>query len=154
MTQQALSSGIKVIPQTVSSPGTTIFTVNNGPIRIDALEVEITTAIGATACTMQFATTDTVSSTTQTISAASGDTQGKAAGIAIVLDPVALSTAPVITAAGGSALGNAAAGNAGLGGIIMQPGTCGLITSGSPTGNIRYHLLFTDLSGNSTVTMA
>lgn len=150
----SLTSAIKTIPATIASPGTTIFTVANGPIRILYLGVEVTTAIGATACTMQFASTDAVSSTTQVLSAASADTQGKVAGVFINLDPVALSTAPVITAAGGSALYNAAAGNAGLGGIVMNVGTCGLITSGSPTGNIKYHLQFEDLSGNSVVTMA
>lgn len=154
MSDKYATSTIKVIPQTVSSPGTTIFTVTGGPILIEYLSVEITTTIGATACTMQFATTDTVSSTTQVISAASADTQGKVAGIIVALDPVALSTAPVISATGGSALGNPAAGNAKLGGISMQPGTCGLITSGSPTGNIKYHLLYKQLSPHSTVTMS
>ncbi len=151
---QALVSAIKSVPATAVSPGTTIFTVAGGPIRIEYLSVEVTTAIGATACTMQFATTDTLTSTTQTISGASADTQSIAAGRLVVLDPVALSTAPVITAAGGSALANAAAGDGSLGGISMIPGVCSLITSGSPSGNIKYHLRYVPLDPNASVTMS
>ncbi len=151
---RVLSSAIKVVPQTATTPGTTVFTVTGGPIKILALLIEITTVIGATACTMQWASVDAVSSTTQTISLASADTQSKAAGIQITLDPVSLATAPVISAAGGSSMQNPAANNAQLGGIIVMPGTVGLITNGSPTGNIKYHLLYEPMGQHSQVVMA
>lgn len=151
----ALTSSIKVVPQTVSSPGTPIFTVANGPIRITYLGIEITTIIGATACTVQFVTTDAVASITQAISAASPNIQSQSAGVFVILDPQALATAPVITAQGGSHLGNPGSGtNTPIGGIVMNVGTCSLVTTGSPSGNIKYHLQFEDLSGNSVVTMA
>ncbi len=155
MPQLQISSGVKQVPQTATSPGTVLFTVTGGPIQIFSLIIEITTAIAATATTVQFATTDTVSSTTQTISAASADIQGKAAGIQITMDPVALTTAPVISAAGGSSLANPAAGNAGLEGVIMMPGTCSLITSASPaTGNFKYHLCYIPIGQHVKVVMA
>ncbi len=154
VSQVALTSAIKVVPQTATTPGTTVFTVTGAPIRIDSLIIEITTAIGATACTMQWASVDSVSSTTQTLSLATADTQSKAAGIQITLDPVALSTAPVISAAGGSSMFNPAANNANLNGIVVMPGTVGLITNGSPTGNIKYHLVYTPLGQHAKVVMA
>ncbi len=154
VTQVALTSAIKAVPQTATTPGTTVFTVTGAPIRIDSLLIEITTAIGATACTMQWATVDTVSSTTLALSLATADTQSKAAGIQITLDPVSLGTAPVISAAGGSSMENPATNNAKLGGIVVMPGTVSLITNGSPTGNIRYHLVYTPMGQHAAVVMA
>ncbi len=150
----SLVSGIKVIPQTATTPGTTIFTVTGGPIRIDYLAAEVTTVIGSGALTAQYATVDTASSTTTTISGATGGSlAATAVGSVITLDPVALSTAPVVVVAGAS-LGNPAAGNASLGGIIVYPGTVSMITNGSNTGNIKHRLRYIPLAPTSSVAMA
>ncbi len=150
-----ISSAIKTVPATAVSPGTVVFTVTGGPIKIVQLIIEVTTVIANTATLCTWATTDTVSATTQTISGASLTIATIAAGRQLTLDPVALSTAIPISAAGGSSLGNPTAGNAGLGGIIMMPGTCNLITDASPaTGNIKYHLTYLPLGQHVNVVMA
>ncbi len=149
-----LTSAIKQVPQTSTTPGTVLFTVTGGPIRILEFVAEITTTIANTATLCTLATVDTVSSTTQTISGASLTIATLAAGRSLVLDPVALTTALAPSLAGGAFLASFTGANI-HGGIIMMPGTCNMITDASPaTGNFRYHLTYLPLGQHVKVVMA
>ncbi len=152
--RRVLTSGIKQVPQTATTPGTVVFTVTGAPILIISLVAEITTTIANTATLCTWATVDAVSSTTQTISGASTTIATLVAGRQLTLDPVALSTALAISATGGSALGSVTGANV-HGGIVMMPGTCNLITDASPaTGNFKYHLTYMPLGQHAQVVMA
>jgi len=154
----SVTSGVHTLPQTVSSPGTVAATITGGPILVRELSLEITTAVQAQACTVQFAATDTASSTTTTFSAASASISAMAVGSFLRLDPITLATAPVVGATGGVYLGSPGADNSNtnmqLGGVHLPAGTIGIITSASNTGAYKLHLRYEPLGSNVNVLLA
>lgn len=117
--------------------GTTLFTVEGGPILIDEIVAVCVTANNATASTLQFSA-DGTDGVATTISGATATLASAAAGTIVALVPGTLATAPAIYANG--------VGIAGTVGIVVP---AGIITSvvgvGSTTGtwklNMRYRPL-------------
>lgn len=129
----------------VMTNGMTVFTVTGGPIQIWELLSVCVTANGATGSTMQWSSTPTVGSAT-TFTGASGTLANATAGTTVLIQPTALTTAPVIVTAanGGLHLGLVAQNH-----IIVKNGTITLVigvgsTTGTWTHLIRYHPLSPD----------
>lgn len=140
-----LVSAIKTLPQTTT---TTVFTVSGGPVIINYLAAEVTTALGAVVTTLKFTSTDTASSTAVDICAAAAVTSA-AVGTFLTVAMTALSTALQVNA-GGTSLATQGQDN----GIVIPAGVVAATTSASDTGNIRYRIKYTPLAPNSTVTVS
>lgn len=128
--------------------GTTIFTISGGPIQILELLSMCVTANDATASTMQWQSTPTVGTAT-TITGATATLASATAGTTVLIQPTALSTAPVIVTAanGGLHLGLVAQNK-----IIVKDGTLKTVIGvGSTTGTWKHLLRYKALSPNSTV---
>jgi len=121
--------------------GTTLFTIEGGPIVIEEIVAICVTANNATASTLQFSA-DGTNGAAATISGASASLANAAAGVIVATVPGTLATAPAVYTNG--------VGIAGTVGIIVP---AGIITSvvgvGSTTGtwklNMRYRPLTADV---------
>ncbi len=129
----------------VMTNGATIFTITGGPIQILELLSVCVTANDATASTLQWQSAPTVGTAT-TITGATATLASATAGTTILIQPTALSTAPVIVAAsaGGLHLGLVAQNH-----IIVKNGTLKTVIGvGSTTGTwyhgLRYKPLWPD----------
>lgn len=136
-------------PAAVMVNADTVFTIAGGPIQILELLSVCITANDATASTMQWQSVPTVGTAT-TITGATTTLASATAGTSVLIQPTALSTAPVIVAAasGGLHLGLVAQNH-----IIVKDGTLKLVIGvGSTTGTWRHYLRYRPLSPSSTVT--
>jgi hypothetical protein len=128
--------------------GDTVFTIAGGPIQILELLSVCVSANGATASTMQWQSVPTVGTAT-TITGATATLANATAGTSVLIQPTALSTAPVIVTAanGGLHLGLVAQNH-----IIVKDGALKLVIGvGSTTGTWRHYLRYKPLSPASTV---
>jgi hypothetical protein len=128
--------------------GTTIFTISGGPIQIIELLSVCVTANDATASTLQWQSTPTVGTAT-TITGATATLASATAGTSVLIQPTALSTAPVIVTAanGGLHLGLVAQNH-----IIVKDGTLKTVIGvGSTTGTWKHYLRYKPLGPNSMV---
>jgi len=126
----------------------TVFTITGGPIQILELLSVCVTANDATASTMQWQSNPTVGTAT-TITGATATLASATAGSSVLIQPTALSTAPVIiTAAGGGLhLGLAAQNH-----IIVKEGTLKIVIAvGSTTGTWKHYLRYKPLGPSSMV---
>lgn len=123
--------------------GTTLFTIEGGPIRIKELFALCITANDITASTLQFSADGTVGAAT-TISGASASLASAIAGTIVATVPGTLATAPAIYTAG--------VGIAGTVDIIVP---AGIITSvvgiGSTTGTWEIYMKYEPLANNVKV---
>ena len=136
-------------PAAVMVNGTIIFTISGGPIQILELLSVCITANDATASTMQWQSVPTVGTAT-TITGATATLASATAGSSVLIQPTALSTAPVIVTAanGGLHLGLVAQNH-----IIVKDGTLKTVIGvGSTTGTWKHYLRYKPVSPNSTVT--
>lgn len=127
---------------------TTIFTISGGPIQIIELLSVCVTANDATASTLQWQSTPTVGTAT-TITGATATLASATAGTSVLIQPTALSTAPVIVTAanGGLHLGLVAQNH-----IIVKDGTLKTVIGvGSTTGTWKHYLRYKPLGPNSMV---
>ena len=129
----------------VMTNGMTVFTITGGPIQIRELLSVCVTANDATASTMQWQSVPTVGTAT-TFTGATATLANATAGTTVLIQPTALSTAPVIVTAanGGLHLGLVAQNR-----IIVKNGTIKLVigvgsTTGTWTHLIRYQPLSPD----------
>jgi len=129
----------------VMTNGMTVFTVTGGPIQILELISICVTANDATASTLQWQSVPTVGTAT-TFTGATATLASATAGTTVLIQPTALTTAPVIVAAaaGGLHLGLVAQNH-----IIVKNGTIKLViavgsTTGTWTHGIRYKPLTPD----------
>jgi hypothetical protein len=128
--------------------GTTIFTITGGPIQILELLSVCITANDATASTLQWQSTPTVGTAT-TITGATATLASATAGTSVLIQPTALSTAPVIVTAanGGLHLGLVAQNH-----IIVKDGTLKTVIGvGSTTGTWKHYLRYKPLAPNAMV---
>jgi hypothetical protein len=126
----------------------TVFTITGGPIQILELLSVCVTANDATASTLQWQSNPTVGTAT-TITGATATLASATAGTTVLIQPTALSTAPVIvTAAGGGLhLGLVAQNH-----IIVKEGTLKIVIAiGSTTGTWKHYLRYRPLSPGATV---
>jgi len=126
----------------------TVFTIGGGPIQILELLSVCVTANDATASTMQWQSVPTVGTAT-TITGATATLASATAGTSVLVQPTALSTAPVIVtdANGGLHLGLVAQNH-----IIVKDGTLKVVIGvGSTTGTWKHYLRYKPLSPSSTV---
>lgn len=130
--------------------GTTLFTINGGPIRIEELFSVCVTANDATASTLQWSSTPTVG-TAKTISAATASLASATSGTTIRLNPTTLATAPdIVTAANGGVAIGANVSNR----IIVKNGTITIVIgTGSTTGTWKHYLRFTPLAAGTVVSV-
>lgn len=123
-------------------------TITGGPIQILELLSVCVAANDGTASTMQWQSAPTVGTAT-TITGASGSLASATAGTTVLVQPTALSTAPVIVAAsaGGLHLGLVAQNH-----IIVKEGTLKtVIAVGSTTGTWYHCLRYKPLTPDSLV---
>lgn len=128
--------------------GTVVFTVSGGPIQILELLSVCVTANNATASTLQWQSNPTVGTAT-TITGATTTLASATAGTSILIQPTALSTAPVIVTAanGGLHLGLVAQNH-----LIVKNGTLtSVIGVGSTTGTWTHYLRYKPLGPDSLV---
>ena len=128
--------------------GTIIFTITGGPIQILELLSVCITANDATASTLQWQSVPTVGTAT-TITGATATLASATAGTSVLIQPTALSTAPVIATAanGGLHLGLVAQNH-----IIVKDGTLKTVIGvGSTTGTWKHYLRYKPLSPSSMV---
>lgn len=131
----------------VISNGLALFTIAGGPIQVLGIVSICNTANGATASTLQYSSTGTLGSTTQTISGASGSLASATAGTTVILQGAALSTAPTVNAT--------AAGLAETTGIVVPAGSITAVVGvGSTTGTWTHYLRYKPLGKGVTVTNA
>lgn len=126
-----------------------VFTVTGGPIQILELLSVCVTANDATASTMQWQSVPTVGTAT-TITGATATLASATAGTSVLIQPTALSTAPVIVTAanGGLHLGLVAQNH-----IIVKDGTLKVVIGvGSTTGTWKHYIRYKPLSPSSVVT--
>lgn len=154
---QSLISVNKTLPQTVASPGTVAVTITGGPIMVEYLSLEITTVVQTQACNLSFACTDTASSTTTAFTGTAA-ISAAAAGAFITMNPITITTAPIVGTAGlpmTYPAAQASTSNVSLEqGMIIPAGTIGIITSASNTGNYKLHIRYRPLAPNVVVTLA
>jgi hypothetical protein len=127
---------------------TTIFTISGGPIQIIELLSVCVTANDATASTLQWQSVPTVGTAT-TITGATATLASATAGTSVLIQPTALSTAPVIVTAanGGLHLGLVAQNH-----IIVKDGTLKTVIGvGSTTGTWKHYLRYKPMGPNSMV---
>ena len=125
-----------------------VFTITGGPIQIIELLSVCATANDATASTMQWQSVPTVGTAT-TITGATATLASATAGTSVLIQPTALSTAPVIVTAanGGLHLGLVAQNH-----IIVKDGTLKTVIGvGSTTGTWKHYLRYKPLSPSSMV---
>lgn len=132
----------------VMTNGLSLFTIAGGPIEIMYLVSLCQTANGATASTLQYSSTGTLGTTTQTISGASASLANAAAGTSIVFQGTALATAPLVNA--NSA--NIAAANDSV--FVPAGSITAVIGTGSTTGTWKHYLRYKPLASGVTVTNA
>jgi hypothetical protein len=126
----------------------TKFTITGGPIQIMDLLSVCVTANDATASTMQWQSNPTVGTAT-TITGATATLASATAGTTVLIQPTALTTAPVIVAAsaGGLHLGLVAQNH-----IIVKEGTLKTVIGiGSTTGTWYHCLRYVPLTPDSLV---
>jgi len=124
------------------------FTITGGPIQILELLSVCVVANDGTASTLQWQSVPTVGTAT-TITGASGSLASATAGTTVLVQPTALSTAPVIVAAsaGGLHLGLVAQNH-----IIVKEGTLKTVIGvGSTTGTWYHCLRYKPLTPDSLV---
>ena len=128
--------------------GTIVFTITGGPIQIQELLSVCVTANDATASTLQWQSVPTVGTAT-TITGATATLASATAGTTVLIQPTALTTAPVIVAAaaGGLHLGLVAQNH-----IIVKEGTLKtVIAIGSTTGTWYHCLRYSPMTPDSLV---
>ena len=128
--------------------GTIVFTITGGPIQIRELLSVCVTANDATASTLQWQSVPTVGTAT-TITGATATLASATAGTTVLIQPTALTTAPVIVAAaaGGIHLGLVAQNR-----IIVKDGTLKTVIGiGSTTGTWYHCLRYIPLTPDSLV---
>lgn len=125
--------------------GNTLFTVAGGPIEILSLVSICQTANDATASTLQYSSSGTLGTTTQTISGASASLVSATAGTSVILQGTALATAPLVNA-------NAANITANNGSIVVPAGTIkAVIGVGSTTGTWKHYIRYRPLASGVSV---
>lgn len=135
-------------PTAVMVNADTVFTIAGSPIQILELLSVCVTANDATASTMQWQSVPTVGTAT-TITGASGALTSATAGTTVLIQPTALTTAPVIVTAanGGLHLGLVAQNR-----IIVKEGTLKIVIAiGSTTGTWKHYLRYRPLGPSATV---
>jgi hypothetical protein len=131
----------------IISNGLALFTITGGPIQILGLFSICQTANNTTASTLQYSSTGTLGSTTQTISGASATLASAAAGTSVVLQGAALSTAPVINVNG--------AGLAETTNIIVPAGSITAVVGvGSTTGTWIHYLRYRPMTATAAAVNA
>jgi hypothetical protein len=148
----AISSGnaetAAVTSAAVISNGLDLFNITGGPIEIIELLSICQTANDTTASTLQFESTGTLGTTTQTISGASASLASAAAGTSVVLQGTALATAPVVNA-------NGAGITAAAGSIIVPAGSIKAVVGvGSTVGTWKHYLCYRPLAPGVVVAPA
>jgi hypothetical protein len=141
--EKSLKSSTKVMVT-----GDIVFTITGGPIQIQELLSVCVTANDATASTLQWQSVPTVGTAT-TITGATATLASATAGTTVLIQPTALSTAPVIVTAanGGLHLGLVAQNH-----IIVKDGTLKLVIGvGSTTGTWYHCLRYKPLTPDSLV---
>ena len=141
--EKSLKSSTKVMVT-----GDIVFTITGGPIQIQELLSVCVTANDATASTLQWQSVPTVGTAT-TITGATATLASATAGTTVLIQPTALTTAPVIVAAsaGGLHLGLVAQNH-----IIVKDGTLKLVIAiGSTTGTWYHCLRYVPLTPDSLV---
>lgn len=123
--------------------GTTVFTIENGPILIEQIIAVCKTANDITASTLQFSADGTDGAAT-TITGASASLASAAAGTIVATVPGTLATAPAIYANG--------VGIAGTVGIIVPSGIITTVVGvGSTTGTWELMMRYRPLTRNAKV---
>jgi hypothetical protein len=142
----AWAARVAVSPAAVMVNGTTIFTILNGPIRVEELVSRCVTANDGTASTLQWACDPDGAPSSATFSGASASLASAAVGTHVVLNMTATSTAPDIVV-GGVGLASVK-----TRGIILP---AGIITTtiavGSTTGTWSHHLRYVPLAHGAAV---
>ena len=124
--------------------GTTVFTVNGGPVIIEQILAICITANGATASTLQFSADGTDGAAT-TISGASASLANAAAGAIVATVPGTLATAPAVYTNG--------VGIAGTVGIIVPAGIVTIVVGvGSTTGTWKLQMRYRPVQAGAYVT--
>lgn len=132
----------------VISNGLALFTVAGGPVEIVELLSICQTADDATASTLQYQSTGTLGTTTQTISGASASLASAAIGTSVIMQGTALSTAPVVNA-------NGAGISAVPGSIVVPAGSIKAVVGvGSTTGTWKHYVRYRPLAPGAVVTAA
>lgn len=126
--------------------GTTIFTINGGPILITQIGAVCVTANGATASTLQYSA-DGTDGSAATITGASASLANATAGTIVASVPGTLATAPAVYANG--------IGIAGTVGIIVPAGIITTtIGTGSSTGTWKHFIRWQPLTQGIVVSAA
>lgn len=134
---QDLVYTVKREPSTLVN-GTTVFTIDGGPIIIDEIIAVCITANNATASTLQF-TADGIDGAATTITGASASLANAAAGTIVATVPGTLATAPAVYTNG--------VGIAGTVGIIVPAGVINIVVGvGSTTGTWSIHMRYRSLA--------
>jgi hypothetical protein len=143
----SISENVAATSAAIISNGLALFTITGGPVQILALLSICQTANNSTASTLQYSSTGTLGSTTQTISGASASLASAAAGTSVILQGTALSTAPVVNANG--------AGLAETTNIIVPAGSLTAVVGvGFTTGTWIHYIRYRPLAKGATVTNA
>ena len=143
-----LQENISVTGAAVMTNGLALFTIAGGPIEIVSLISICDTANSATASTLQYSSTGTLGTTTQTISGASASLASATAGTTVMLQGTALSTAPLVNANAANIQANASS-------IIVPAGSItAVVGTGSTTGTWTHYLRYRPLAKGVTVTNA
>jgi hypothetical protein len=132
----------------VISNGLTLFTVT-GPVEIMAIGSICATANGATASTLQYSSTGTLGSTTQTISAASASLASATAGTTVLGILTALSTPPTVNA---NAAGLISTGPSSI--MVPAGSITAVVGVGSTTGTWQHFIRYKPLAPSAAVTNA
>lgn len=123
--------------------GTTVFTIEGGPVQIVELGCVCITANGATATTLQYSADGTDGAAT-TITGASASLANAAAGTIVAAVPGTLATAPAVYANG--------VGIAGTVGIIIPSGIITTVVGvGSTTGTWKHFIRYIPLVAGARV---
>jgi len=131
----------------VMTNGLSLFTITGGPIQILGLVSICQTANDATASTLQYQSTSTLGTLTQTISGASASLANAAIGTSVVFQGTALATAPLV---------NANAANIVANGLLTVPAGAlkAVIGVGSTTGTWKHFLRYAPLAPGAVVAAA
>lgn len=139
-----LQENVVVSATAVLANGTTLFTIAGGPIALINLMSICQTANGAVATTLQYSSSGTLGTTTQTISGTSAALTSATAGTTVIFQGTALSTAPLV---------NANAANIALNtSIVLPAGTItSVVATGPSTGTWTHYIRYVPLAKGVTV---
>lgn len=144
----AIQENVAVTSAAVISNGLTLFNIVGGPVLITGLVSICATANNSTASTLQYSSTGTLGSTSQTISGASASLASATAGTTVTAQFTALSTAPLVNANAANIAGT------GLGIVAPAGSLTAVVGVGSTTGTWTHYLRYKPLAKGATVTNA